>query len=132
MSEPGGRSDWYDVAVVGCGMGARLAGIFARDGYSVVVWNRTPERAEALAGNGMKATRSVVDTVRSAELVVACTTSYDTTYAALDPVDDWHGTTFGASRRARLKKLREWSAGRWSVVPSISAGDRLVRCTRYS
>jgi 3-hydroxyisobutyrate dehydrogenase-like beta-hydroxyacid dehydrogenase len=82
------------VAVVGCGlMGSAIARRFAESGHSVVVWNRTPDKAEALAGPGLIAVSSVVEAVRRAPLVVACTANYDTTLSALAPVDDWAGTT---------------------------------------
>jgi choline dehydrogenase-like flavoprotein len=60
MSETNGVPKTYDVAVIGCGlMGSALARTFARNGLSVAVWNRTPERAEALAGKGISAVRAV-------------------------------------------------------------------------
>lgn len=84
----------HDVTIIGCGlMGSALARQFAKSGFRVAAWNRTPERAEALAGDGVTPIRSVVDAVRSSRLVVAATLTYETTLAALDPVDSWDGTT---------------------------------------
>jgi 3-hydroxyisobutyrate dehydrogenase-like beta-hydroxyacid dehydrogenase len=64
----------YDIAVGGFGlMGSALARAFAKSGHSVAVWNRTYERAEALAGDGITPVRLIEDAVGSAGLVVACT-----------------------------------------------------------
>ncbi|MCV7081858.1 NAD(P)-binding domain-containing protein [Mycolicibacterium insubricum] len=44
----------HDVVVLGCGlMGSALARSFATRGYSTGTWNRTHERAEALAADGV-------------------------------------------------------------------------------
>jgi 3-hydroxyisobutyrate dehydrogenase-like beta-hydroxyacid dehydrogenase len=94
MPETEVRPGSTGVTVIGCGlMGAALARQFAKSGYLVTAWNRTPERAEALAGDGVKPMRSVVDAVRSSPLVVACTSTYETTRSALERVDSWHGAT---------------------------------------
>ncbi|MEW5654103.1 NAD(P)-dependent oxidoreductase [Streptomyces cinereoruber] len=86
----------HDIAVVGCGlMGSALARTLARSGYSVAVWNRTPERAEALARegvDGIDAVRSVQDAVDTSRLVIACMSTYEATLTALDPVTAWNGT----------------------------------------
>ncbi|MFI1434338.1 NAD(P)-binding domain-containing protein [Streptomyces lydicus] len=80
----------YDVAVIGCGlMGAALAKALAGAGHTVAAWNRTPERARAIAGGGVTAVPSIDEAVRSAGLVVACTSTYDTARAVLSTVTDW-------------------------------------------
>lgn len=84
----------HDVAVIGCGlMGSAIARALARHGYSVAAWNRTHARAEALAGDGVSPIRSIDEAVRSARLVIACTTTYDSSRSALEPVTEWDGTT---------------------------------------
>jgi 3-hydroxyisobutyrate dehydrogenase-like beta-hydroxyacid dehydrogenase len=84
-----------DVAVIGCGlMGAALARTLAARGRSVAVWNRSPERALSLAGNGIKPVLSVREAVSSAPLVIACTLNYESTLAALSPVRDWERRAF--------------------------------------
>lgn len=86
-------SETHDVAVLGCGlMGSALARGFAKNGYSVAVWNRTPERAEVLSAERIEPVSDIDDAVRSSRLVVACLTTYDTTLSALAPVTDWAGT----------------------------------------
>ncbi|WP_034274502.1 NAD(P)-binding domain-containing protein [Haloechinothrix halophila] len=116
MTDPNGGSSDHDVAVLGCGpMGAALARAFARSGYSVAAWNRTPERAEALADDGIRPVGAVDDAVASAPLIVACLTTYEATLSALDPIADWHGTTLinlatGAPYEATV--MESWAAKR--------------------
>ena len=94
MAEHVGRSGSTDVTVIGCGlMGSALARQFAKSGYRVSAWNRTPERAQALAPDGVTPIRSIVDAVRSSPLVVTCTLDYESTRSAVDPVGSWDGIT---------------------------------------
>lgn len=59
------------VAVIGLGaMGARFAGRFLEAGHEVIVWNRTPEKAEELVSRGASAATSPAEAARSAEAVV--------------------------------------------------------------
>jgi 3-hydroxyisobutyrate dehydrogenase len=63
-------------AVLGTGiMGAAMTRSLAREGHEVTVWNRTPERAEAAAGDGITACGAVADALLGAE--VAFTMLYD-------------------------------------------------------
>ncbi len=58
-------------AVLGTGiMGAGMARSLARAGHDVVVWNRTAEKARALAGDRIAAAGSVADAVRGADVVL--------------------------------------------------------------
>jgi 3-hydroxyisobutyrate dehydrogenase len=59
------------VAVLGTGvMGAGMARNLAAAGLDTRVWNRTPERAEALAGDGITVCASAADAVAGAAVVV--------------------------------------------------------------
>ncbi len=59
------------VAVIGLGaMGARFAGRFLEAGHQVIVWNRTPEKAEELVSRGASAAASPAEAARHAEAVV--------------------------------------------------------------
>jgi 3-hydroxyisobutyrate dehydrogenase len=59
------------VAVLGTGiMGGPMARNLARAAYSVTVWNRTAQRAEALQEDGVRAAATPVDAVRDAEFVL--------------------------------------------------------------
>jgi len=111
----GGSKD-YDVAVIGCGlMGSALARAFANSGRSVAAWNRTYERAEALAGDDITPVRSIEDAVGSGQLVVACTATYDTTRSALEPVAEWSGAqlvNIGTSTPDEAEQMESWAKGR--------------------
>jgi ornithine cyclodeaminase/alanine dehydrogenase-like protein (mu-crystallin family) len=116
MTRSNGGSATHDVAVIGCGlMGAALARALADSGRSVAAWNRTPERAEALAGDGITPVRAIEDAVRSTRLIVACLSTYEATVAALEPVAGWDGAVLvnlasGAPEEAA--ELRRWAAQR--------------------
>src|SRR5579875_1745345 len=59
------------VAVLGTGtMGAGMARSMKRSGLDVVVWNRTRERAEPLADDGITVADSVADAVTGADVVL--------------------------------------------------------------
>jgi len=116
MTESNGATTAYDVAVLGCGlMGTALVRALAKSGHSVAVWNRTPGRAEALAGDGITPIRTVGDAVDSSRLIIACMSTYDSTISALESVADWTGATLvnvasGAPEEAEV--LAGWAAER--------------------
>lgn len=59
------------VAVLGTGtMGAPMARNIARAGLPVVAWNRTPEKAEALAGDGIRHASSAEAALADADLLI--------------------------------------------------------------
>jgi len=59
------------VAVLGLGaMGARFARRFLDTGHEVIVWNRTPEKAEDLVSRGAQPAASPAEAARSAEALV--------------------------------------------------------------
>lgn len=59
------------VAVVGLGgMGSRIAGKLLDAGHDLVVWNRTPGKAEELVARGAARAESPADAARKAEAVV--------------------------------------------------------------
>jgi len=63
-------------AVLGTGiMGAAMARSLAREGHQVTVWNRTPERATALEGDGITACGAIGDALLFAD--VAFTMLFD-------------------------------------------------------
>lgn len=65
-----------DVALLGVGrMGAALVDRWREAGRPVVVWNRTAAAAEALAGDGVRASGSVTDAVAGVPVVVTMLTN---------------------------------------------------------
>jgi 3-hydroxyisobutyrate dehydrogenase len=67
-ADPGVRPT---VAVLGTGaMGAPIARNLARAGFRVRVWNRTPERAQALAADGAEPVSSPAEAVAQAQVVL--------------------------------------------------------------
>jgi 3-hydroxyisobutyrate dehydrogenase len=57
-------------AVLGTGiMGAAMARSLAREGHQVTVWNRTPERATAAAGDGITPCGAIGDALLDADVV---------------------------------------------------------------
>ncbi|TPG37452.1 NAD(P)-dependent oxidoreductase [Mycobacterium hodleri] len=60
------------IAVLGTGaMGAGMAQSLLREGFDVVVWNRTAERAEPLSDDGAEVAHDPVEAVTDADVVVA-------------------------------------------------------------
>ncbi|MFE3170671.1 NAD(P)-dependent oxidoreductase [Amycolatopsis sp. NPDC059090] len=84
----------YDVAVLGCGMmGSALARRFAASGLAVTAWNRTSQRAEALASDGIRPAASVAEAVGEAGLAVVCLSDIDGARAALESAPSLAGRT---------------------------------------
>lgn len=67
-------------------MGAGMARSLARAGHHVTVWNRTAEKAEALAGDNITATSSVTDAVTGADAVVTMLFDLEATLAVADDI----------------------------------------------
>lgn len=59
-------------------MGAALAEAFIQGGYSVTVWNRSPEKAEVLLEKGARLAKSIEDAVTSSQTLVVCVSTYET------------------------------------------------------
>jgi 3-hydroxyisobutyrate dehydrogenase-like beta-hydroxyacid dehydrogenase len=94
MTAANGSAKGHGVAVIGCGlMGSALARGLVTKGYSVLAWNRTTDKAQELAPDGVVPVPTVAEAVSVAPLVIACTSTYETTRQALDGGADWTGTT---------------------------------------
>jgi 3-hydroxyisobutyrate dehydrogenase-like beta-hydroxyacid dehydrogenase len=129
-----------DISVIGLGaMGSALAEAFLNSGLRVTVWNRSPEKAEALLAQGATAAPSAREAVEASQLVVACLLVYDTVYQALEPARDaLSGRTLvnltnGTPAQARA--MEEWAAGQgadyldggiMAVPPMIGQPDALI------
>lgn len=116
MTDTNGSSGTHDVAVIGCGlMGSALARTLAATGHSVTVWNRTPQRAHALADDSITPAHSTSEAVRSSRLVIACLAGYEATLEVLEPATDWQGTALvilGSGTPDQAKQAHQWATQR--------------------
>lgn len=67
-------------------MGAGMARSLARAGHDVTVWNRTSEKAQAVAGEGITAAESVTDAVTGCDAVITMLFDTDATLAVADDI----------------------------------------------
>ena len=127
MNESNSATTAYDVAILGCGlMGAALVRALAKNGRSVAVWNRTPDRAEALAGDGITPIRTVGDAVDSSRLIIACMSTYESTISALESVADWTGVTLVNVASGAPERPKSWRDGPRSAARNILTGPSFV------
>ena len=100
------------VAVIGLGaMGARFAGRFLEAGHEVIVWNRTPEKAEELVSRGASAATSPAEAARNAEAVVTVVSDHEALRAVTEGPD---GIAAGANAST-------------TVIEMSTVGPRAVR-----
>lgn len=79
-------NDRTPVTVIGLGlMGQALAAAFLKAGHPTTVWNRSPEKADALVAQGATRADTVTDALTAGELVVICLSTYDAMHEILDP-----------------------------------------------
>lgn len=65
------------VSVIGLGrMGSALAQAFLKAGIPTHVWNRSPDKAAALAGQGAQIAPSITAAAAAADIVVICVSTY--------------------------------------------------------
>jgi len=64
-------------------MGIVLARLLLRAGYRVTVWNRSRDKADAIAKEGALVAASVADAVKASPLVIVCVYDYAATQAIL-------------------------------------------------
>ncbi|MBP1883458.1 NAD(P)-dependent oxidoreductase [Sinorhizobium mexicanum] len=102
------------ISVLGLGaMGAALAATLIRKGHSVTVWNRTPSRAEPLAGAGARIATNPAEAVAASDLTILCVVDYAAAGAVLAEAQealrgrDLVNLTNGTPREA--KKLAAWA-----------------------
>lgn len=105
-------SGMTSLAVIGLGaMGARFAGRFLEAGHEVVVWNRTPEKAEELVSRGASAATSPAEAARNAEAVVTVVSDPEALRAVTEGPD---GIAAGANAST-------------TVIEMSTVGPRAVR-----
>lgn len=116
MTDEEGRRYVFDVAVLGCGlMGSALVRAFATTGHEVAAWNRTHDRANALAGDRITPVENVEDALRRARIVVGCTATLDDLMSVVEPVSDWRARTLislSSGSPEQAEELRRWAEER--------------------
>lgn len=74
-----------DVSILGTGlMGAAIARTLLREGMSVTVWNRTPDKAEALRIDGATVAGTATEALQASPISVFVIFSYDNVRAILE------------------------------------------------
>ncbi|MFM9372756.1 NAD(P)-dependent oxidoreductase [Streptomyces sp. Da 82-17] len=75
------------VTVIGLGsMGSALASALLDRGHPVTVWNRTPEKAQALVGRGARLAATPEQAVTASELTLTCVFDDDALRKVLTPI----------------------------------------------
>src|SRR5690348_8054677 len=115
-------------AVLGTGiMGAAMARSLAREGHDVAVWNRTPDRAQAVAGGSVTAHADLSEAVTDADVVLTVLFDTDSVLAvapdllaALGPDAVWaQATTVGREGMGRIAAAAADTAGRLLDAPVL-------------
>ncbi len=90
------------VAVLGTGiMGAPMARNIAAAGHDVRAWNRSRERAEPLADEGVTVCDTPAEAVEDAEIVVTMLSDGGAVEAVMDGLDAAAGLGLGADEHGR-------------------------------
>jgi len=96
-------------------MGQALAAAFLAHGHPTTVWNRTPEKADALVAAGATRAATVADAVTAADLVIACVIDYPTVHAIVDQAAEaLRGRTLvnlTADSPDSAREMAAWAAG---------------------
>jgi 3-hydroxyisobutyrate dehydrogenase len=115
-------------AVLGTGiMGAAMARSLAREGHDVAVWNRTPDRAEAVAGDAVTAHADLAEAVTGADVVLTMLYDADSVLevapdlvAALGRDAAWvQSTTVGPEGMGRIAEAAGPAADRLLDAPVL-------------
>jgi len=102
------------VTVVGLGsMGSALADAFLAAGHPTTVWNRTASKAEPLVARGARQAETVDEAVRASPLIIACLTTYEDTWAALEQAELTGRTlvTLNSGSPAGARRMAAWADG---------------------
>ena len=108
-------------------MGAAMARSLAREGHEVAVWNRTPDRAQRVVGDGITAYAVLADAVTGADVVVTMLYDADSVVevaaelvAALGPAAVWvQSTTVGPHGMARIAEVAGAACDRLLDTPVL-------------
>ncbi|ADD07605.1 homolog to 6-phosphogluconate dehydrogenase (plasmid) [Natrialba magadii ATCC 43099] len=88
-----------DISVIGCGaMGSALIETLAKRNTRVSIWNRTRERALALAGPHVTVVDSVEEAIDRSPLTIVCVAGYDVTKSLIEEASvSLDGKTIGST-----------------------------------
>lgn len=128
------------VTVLGLGaMGSALAAAFVEAGHPTTVWNRTASRAAPLVAKGAAHPETVAEAVAASPLVIACLTTYEDTFEALEPataaLEGRDLVTLNSGTPADARRMAEWARGHGArylggaiknVPPAVGAADTLL------
>ncbi|SDM66394.1 NAD(P)-dependent oxidoreductase [Allokutzneria albata] len=102
------------VTVIGLGsLGSALAAALLRTGHDVTVWNRTPEKAEALVAQGATRADTVAEAAAASPVVIVCVFDTEAARELLAPIQAGKAVvnlTSGSPDEAR--ELAAWAASR--------------------
>jgi 3-hydroxyisobutyrate dehydrogenase-like beta-hydroxyacid dehydrogenase len=112
-----------DVTVIGLGaMGSAIANAFLNAGHETTVWNRSPDKVEALKRSGANVADSPTDAVTASPAVVVCIDDYQATWKLFEE----HG--LGSQFAGRT--LVQFSTGTPQEARDTEAGS-ITHGTRY-
>nr|BFE59496.1 NAD(P)-binding domain-containing protein [Dactylosporangium thailandense] len=104
------------IGVLGLGpMGRALAAAALAGGHPTVVWNRTPEKAQAFVAQGAVLAPTAADAVRGASIAVACMINYGAVRASVADVADWPTGTLvnlSSGHAGEARAMADWAAQR--------------------
>lgn len=112
-----------DITVIGLGaMGSALASTLLDSGFSVTVWNRSLDKAEALRAAGADVAESAESAIAASPATVTCVTSHEQTFALLqDLAAALAGKTIielstgGAEEAQKLAALLSHNGASWLI-----------------
>lgn len=128
-----------DISVIGLGdMGSALASTLLTSGYTVTVWNRSPEKTTALTAAGAMLAESAEAAIEASPATITCITSHDRTVELIESMNlSLQGKTIielstgGISEAEALASLitargADWIIGAISGYPSTVGSQDLV------
>ncbi|MFD7322441.1 NAD(P)-dependent oxidoreductase [Streptomyces sp. NPDC059875] len=112
----GNNSARPGVSVIGLGeMGSALAAAFLDGGHPTTVWNRTPEKADALVAKGARRAESVRDAVAAGGLVVVSVkgnaAAREILALAGDALSGQAVVNLTDGTSAEIREVAEWATG---------------------
>ncbi|MGA4843591.1 NAD(P)-dependent oxidoreductase [Streptomyces sp. G45] len=117
------------VTVIGLGsMGTALATALIERGHPTTVWNRSPDKARALAERGARVASTPEEAVAASGLVLACVLDHDALHSVLDPAAKaLAGRTLVNLTSGSPEQAREFTA--WAADHGVDCLDGAVMTT---